>query len=1329
MHDLPSTALTRPDLPIAGVMAKVGCPETIPPATKDASELTREDPALDSEGTSIGSESTTEPNWKRTELHAPQPVTPDTPKAIEETAIHTTKTAQLDADEKKGGEPELVEEQDFPQRSPQPGIDSPSSRLSNTRSHAKASNQGLDPATPSPGGEPTESPAQGSSTASRRSRSNRNSKRYDDDGSSSDDDSYFAKHLPSPKSGRSFSYSSTGSPGAAGAQFYQNHAARESDASLSFSDESDDEMHRKQGALISPNIPPNGTVADMNIYTQRITRMHSVSSLVSSGSSEDGDGENLARRTSASSVSSYTTSGTTSDTGVRAELRDVAAEFRPASNLMEQSGRRSPVVGQFGVPGYFYSSPSTVVSPPAILPEYAVPVGVSHPQPQPMTQDQIAAWFNAGENSASLPYPTGLQTQDYASTEPLGLHQGGFHSYGATSPFPSVPFVYSDDDEPLTNKFVNHLADRNGFQNRQTLPQGSRGGGSGSLPGFEAPASADAENSNDHRSPAQPTTKSGFTTAGQEQRSHKDSSEENERDFKVYWQRWLMLFYMSILNLLSDWTCYSVAPISLLTEEAFGDIDPERLVVVFLGANAIASISEPIILSRLGFRRTVLFGALLLMIGSIVKSGGVPPILQSDITVGNDAWRLYLGFFLVGLSQPLYQCTPTLLSSSWFPEEERTLATGVALNANQLGIGCAFVFGTLLVGVKEDIIPYFGLLSTISTIVFLGALIQFDDAPPTPPSSSARVVRGTLDMKLPSINTIVQSVRGGLTALDDPRRSSGARSNSNTDSSGASSGNPAASGSDPSTRGEVTGKSKRSNRRGNSARRRNAGSRSATASSDNGLMAPSSAMAESTLAVENELSRMKMEAIRIGVMPPSFALPGRVEAETNQRRDSDSSLLYDESQAAQSQPRLNPPAMGEAPMYPGVPGMVPGMPPGMPQGMPPGMPGAMPPGMPGALPPGMPGALPPGMPPGVVPPFGALPHPQYQYPYWDPQFQQHLQQQHAYYQQQFYYQQPLPSQFPPSQPYYYPPMPYPPQYLQGYAYQYADFPATSEIDEGAEPVLTITPHHLDIDVRDDQVIRSLRACFARQGFVHALVAFTASGIVINTLSTYMDYLVRLNGAPSAYTGIVGGTFQFVIMISSLIIGKFTDTSRAYYSVTIAMLVLGAFGLAECGVSLDANRGGDLRVCLVIVAALVGPLQPVSTELGVDVVYPLSENTVLVIQQLFSNLLSAVFIPIFKSLKHVGSGQLDDTEVFERPDYTFSFYLLIVIHTTATVFFATFNGKYLRYEHELQKKAEKEYQEAMEQERREAIHPFFRDQEDHEAAHEGERQPLVSHQVV
>jgi hypothetical protein len=281
--------------------------------------------------------------------------------------------------------------------------------------------------------------------------------------------------------------------------------------------------------------------------------------------------------------------------------------------------------------------------------------------------------------------------------------------------------------------------------------------------------------------------------------------------------------------------------------------------------------------------------------------------------------------------------------------------------------------------------------------------------------------------------------------------------------------------------------------------------------------------------------------------------------------------------------------------------------------------------------------------------------------------------------------------------YYYPPPPIPIHAL----------PLTGTMDEGAEPVMTHTEHHMEIHIRDDQIWLSARACFSRPGFIHALVAFSVSGIVINTLSTYMDYLVRLGGASQAYVGIVGGSFQLVIMLSSLIVGRQTDKTRAYYSVIIGLLVLGAFALAECGVSLDADRGGDVRWTLLIVAVLVGPLQPVATELGVDVAYPLSENTVLVIQQLFSNMLSALFIPFFRAVKDVGTNA-DVGDMYERPQYTFSFYLMIVIHATATVFFASFNGRYLRYEHELKRNAEEKAAEDARFMPQHAFQPYYHD---------------------
>lgn len=726
--------------------------------------------------------------------------------------------------------------------------------------------------------------------------------------------------------------------------------------------------------------------------------------------------------------------------------------------------------------------------------------------------------------------------------------------------------------------------------------------------------------------------------------------------------------YMSILNLLSDWTCYSVAPIALLTEEAFGNINAEQLVVVFLIANGIATACEPIILSRLGLRRTILFGSLLLMIGSIVKSGGMPPIIQADLKKGQGEWRVYLGFFLVGLSQPLYQCTPALLSASWFPEAERTLATGVALNANQLGIGFAFIFGTMLVETSDDIPKYFGLLSILSTLTFLGTLVQFDDAPPTPPSDTAKVIRGTLEAKLPSVQSIFETVRNiGVPSnpFDSGKHDTSRRNSSRKDKSRlrnekyqrtiSTESKARTSKNDESEARHATEAKSRPSRRSGTAERR--ASRRTTGSGSN--------IARRRNTKQENIGNSGAGTEFQTVAPsPSPALWGPVRqdydgsnagnvddqdsqtplitstdvlAGSNEQRDS-----YDQN--AGSYPYYSHPPY---PAYPGHPGEM----------------------------------------------YNNYPTypPQYQIPYWDPQYAQFV-----YYQQQQAHLAYYPIQPPPdtymSYQHSYPYQPYP---FASYEPPEHLLPATDAIDEGAEPVITILPHHLDIHIRDDQIWLSTRACLARPGFIHSLVSFTVSGVVINTLSTFMDYLVRLNGAGREYTGVVGGTFQFVIMISSLIIGKVCDKTRAYYSITIGMLVLGAFGLAECGVSLDSNSGVSLRWSLIIVALLVGPLQPVSTELGVDVVYPLSENTVLVIQQLFSNLLSAAFIPCFKAMKNLGEGSLHDGTT-ERPSYTFSFYLLIVVHACATVFFATFNGRYLRYEHELEKQAQDERRKFLQQ---------------------------------
>lgn len=55
------------------------------------------------------------------------------------------------------------------------------------------------------------------------------------------------------------------------------------------------------------------------------------------------------------------------------------------------------------------------------------------------------------------------------------------------------------------------------------------------------------------------------------------------------------------------------------------------------------------------------------------------------------------GQLLNGLAGPVTQAAPTLLSSTWFPSEQRTTSTAVAALCGSMGVAMSFVVGPLVV--------------------------------------------------------------------------------------------------------------------------------------------------------------------------------------------------------------------------------------------------------------------------------------------------------------------------------------------------------------------------------------------------------------------------------------------------------------------------------------------------------------------------------------------------------------------------------------------------------------------------------------------------------
>ena len=191
--------------------------------------------------------------------------------------------------------------------------------------------------------------------------------------------------------------------------------------------------------------------------------------------------------------------------------------------------------------------------------------------------------------------------------------------------------------------------------------------------------------------------------------------------------RWAMLFYISLLNLLSGWICFSIAPVAKLLRES---VDAGLLVSSFLIASCFATFFAPATLSRFGLRRTVLLGAFLLLVGLKVCCA-TPNFVEGR------QLQLLIGFVIVGISQPLYQVTPIFVVKAWFPSYEHMTMLRIVLKSSQLGVFFSFLGGTTLVSSSDDILPYFQCISLIATSLFIAMAFHFEEGPPTPPTKRA----------------------------------------------------------------------------------------------------------------------------------------------------------------------------------------------------------------------------------------------------------------------------------------------------------------------------------------------------------------------------------------------------------------------------------------------------------------------------------------------------------------------------------------------------------------------------------------------------------------
>ncbi len=201
------------------------------------------------------------------------------------------------------------------------------------------------------------------------------------------------------------------------------------------------------------------------------------------------------------------------------------------------------------------------------------------------------------------------------------------------------------------------------------------------------------------------------------------------QDLQVYGYRWIVLLLFFLVNVISNilWTTY--APVTTHAMEFYG-VD-EFLVIfislVFLIVYIPITFLATWLIDKYEFKIGASIGALLMgVFGFLRFIAGNNYILALTFSIG------------IAIAQPFLLNTITKLSANWFPETERTTATGISLIATGLGVALGMILTPILVITLNfgSMLLIYGILALISSIVFV---ILVKNKPPTPPSSNSAI--------------------------------------------------------------------------------------------------------------------------------------------------------------------------------------------------------------------------------------------------------------------------------------------------------------------------------------------------------------------------------------------------------------------------------------------------------------------------------------------------------------------------------------------------------------------------------------------------------------
>ncbi len=198
----------------------------------------------------------------------------------------------------------------------------------------------------------------------------------------------------------------------------------------------------------------------------------------------------------------------------------------------------------------------------------------------------------------------------------------------------------------------------------------------------------------------------------------------SENKVQVYSYRWIVLLVFMFTNITMQILWITFAPVTI-GAMAFYNVDEFSIVslsLIFMIVYIPVTFLSSWLVEKVDFRWGAGIGALL---------GGIFGFLR--FFAGTDYTLLLIFEILIAIGQPFLLNSITKLSANWFPDTERTTATGLCLISQFIGILLGFLITPFLVFGNDlsIMLLVYGIVALISGALFI---IFAKARPPTPPS-------------------------------------------------------------------------------------------------------------------------------------------------------------------------------------------------------------------------------------------------------------------------------------------------------------------------------------------------------------------------------------------------------------------------------------------------------------------------------------------------------------------------------------------------------------------------------------------------------------------